>query len=237
MMKVNTAKIILILSTVFLTYCSKQNSGDNLQTDTTVMLSILNAVECHIAPSLEQHQANITNDHNTYSTILIGDSTGVDLCMVSQKTSTEVQAYPGVTTNTMLTMLNSSSNPEPQHVIIASAGINNLGGRQMSAQAVTAATALITSIRAKFPHAKISTYGIPANSMLNSDQTYIVQNRDPVNTYLRGAVDCYVDTDSIFGVTTQQAAPSSFFFDGLHFTWLTSATIKNKFKDQCGADI
>jgi hypothetical protein len=50
-------------------------------------------------------------------------------------------------------------------------------------------------------------------------------------------VDCYVDTDLIFGISTGQAAPASFFFDGLHFTWMTSNTIKGKFKDQCGADI
>jgi hypothetical protein len=229
-------KIIMLLALI-LASCSKPEAGNSLVTDSTVMLSVLNAVECHIAPSLSQHQANITGDHNTYSTILIGDSTGVDLCLVSQSPSTEVQAYPGITTNTMLSMLNASSNPEPAHVIIASAGINNLAGRQTSAQAVTAATALISSIRAKFPHAKISTYGIPANAMLNADQTYVVQNRDPVNTYLRSNVDCYVDTDLIFGISTGQAAPASFFFDGLHFTWMTSNTIKGKFKDQCGADI
>lgn len=190
--------------------------------------------------SLTEFRRQIAANHTAYHTLLIGDSTMGQIYGqwphgTNVLSSTGSIAYPGLRISEFQENLELISNPEPVEIVIGSTGINDLMRYTSSVPQVEAdLLALLTAIHAKYPHARVSSYGLPPNT---NSSSAVMQNRAAINAFVAAHVDCYLDTNPLFGIVAGQVPDARYFIDGLHFTEATTASIKTAFGSASGCNV
>lgn len=183
----------------------------------------------------DSNWGDFSRDYNQYTTVIIGDSTmdysdNYDGFLTARVQSV---AIGGNTFCDMLVQLPAINTVSPQHIVISSAGGNDILRGISRSNMYSAASLLLDELRNRFPDAQITVVDVHPTllSSLNSE-------KEITNPAIKSDVEgrsntCWIETAPIFGVTGSDPAPSGLMLDSIHYNSTVSFQIKDALISDC----
>ena len=186
-----------------------------------------------IAYPTEFYAKTFVTDTRLYKNIIIGDST-MDISRKYKNFISENTQNVAVSGNTFCDMIEQTPailTPNPQNIIISSAGGNDAIQKKTPDAIISTGKTLISRLRSRFPGSKIILVGIHPTKL---DYVNIIRNT--INRALEKVVDCYVDPDEYFHIQLNGEPLETELIDKIHYSKDMSFQIKEGIL-KCGADI
>ncbi len=184
----------------------------------------------------DSNWGSFSTDHNQYTTIIIGDSTMDYSDNYSGFLTPGVQsvAIGGNTLCDMLTQIPAINTQSPQHVVVSSAGGNDILRGISRTNMYSSASLLMDALRNRFPDAQITVVDVHPTLLSSVNSEKEVTNPNIKSDVLGRSNTCWIETAPIFGVTGSDPAPANLMLDNIHYNSTVSFQIKDALINDCG---
>lgn len=177
-----------------------------------------------------------STDYRQYTTVIIGDSTMDYSDNYAGFLTPGVQsvAIGGNTLCDMITQLPAINTESPAHVVVSSAGGNEILRGVSRPNMYDSASLLMEALRNRFPDAQITVVDVHPTLLSSVNSEKEITNPEIQNDVLARPNTCWIETAPIFGVTGSDPAPAGMMLDNIHYDSTVSFQIKDALINDCG---